>query len=268
VKRLILWVGIAFVLAILIILIFVGLRNCSHRTSRSASIAALIKSAEELETKADLQGARAIYQKLMVDSPNSPQVSAWQKKAEELNIKLLFSPIITKGSLRYEIKPNDTLLKIAKEFNTTVELIKKMNNLNTDKIFPGQKIKVYNQPFGIVVDKSENTLILKSNEEIIKIYTVATGANNSTPVGNYKIVTKLTNPTWFKTGAVVPPGSPENILGTRWLGLNLTGYGIHGTNDPQTLGRQITQGCVRMANQDVEELYAIVPEGAEVSIID
>ncbi len=79
---------------------------------------------------------------------------------------------------------------------------------------------------------------------------------------------KLPNPTWFKAGAVVPPESPENVLGTRWMGFDLAGYGIHGTVEPQNLGKQVTQGCVRMANQDVEELYTIIPVGTEVTVVD
>ncbi|MCX5714227.1 MAG: L,D-transpeptidase [Candidatus Omnitrophica bacterium] len=64
------------------------------------------------------------------------------------------------------------------------------------------------------------------------------------------------------------PGSADNLLGTRWLGIDLPGYGIHGTVDPSSLGKQVTQGCVRMANSDAEELYSIVPTGTEVTIVD
>jgi len=118
------------------------------------------------------------------------------------------------------------------------------------------------------VDKSQNTLILKTGEEIIKTYIVSTGVNNSTPLGNFKIINKLVSPTWYKAGVVVSAGSPGNILGSRWLGFDLAGYGIHGTTDPQSLGRQVTQGCVRMSNSDVEELYSIVPVETEVTIVD
>jgi lipoprotein-anchoring transpeptidase ErfK/SrfK len=114
-------------------------------------------------------------------------------------------------------------------------------------------------------------MILKTkDEEIVKTYTVATGANNLTPVGTFKIVEKIPNPPWFKSGAAkpIPPQDPENILGTRWLGLSVPSYGIHGTTDPKSLGKQVTQGCVRMANSDVEELYIIVPKGTEVTIVD
>ncbi len=204
----------------------------------------------------------------MTDFSGAQAASSWQKKVEELNIKLLFSPVLTKESVMYEIKPGDNLYKIAKQYGTTVELIKISNALKSDRIDVGKKIKVWSQPFNIYVSKSQNILLLKSGDEVLKTYTVATGLNNSTPVGTFKITTKLANPTWFKAGAVVPPGSPENILGTRWLGLDVPSYGIHGTTDPSTLGQQVTAGCVRMANPDVEELYTIVPQGTEVVIVD
>ena len=111
-------------------------------------------------------------------------------------------------------------------------------------------------------------MLLKSDEEVIKTYIVSTGKDNCTPVGVFKIVNKLANPTWFKAGAVVSSGSPENVLGTRWMGFDLAGYGIHGTTEPKDLGKQVTQGCVRLSNSDVEELYNIVPTGTEVSIVE
>jgi len=228
----------------------------------------LLNQAKDLETKGNFLGAKDIYQKLINDFPNSAEVMNWQKKVEDINIKLLFSNTITPGSISYAIKPGDTLLKIAKEFKTTVDLIQKSNNITDNKIMPGRKIKIWTAPFSLLVDKSQNTLILKTNEEIIKTYIVSTGINNSTPVGNFKVVNKLSNPTWFKAGAVVPAGSPENILGSRWLGFDLAGYGIHGTIDPKSLGKQVTQGCVRMSNSDVEELYTIIPVGTEINIVD
>lgn len=228
----------------------------------------IVAYAKTLEAKGDLLEAKNTYQQLMNEFPSSGQMVEWQQKIEDLNIKLLFSPVATPKSTIYEIKPGDTLTQIARQFKTTAELIRKSNGLSDNKIFPGRKIKLWTAPFSILVDKSQNILLLKSDEEVIKTYTVSTGKDNSSPVGTFKVINKLINPTWYKAGAAVPAGSPENILGTRWLGINLSGYGIHGTTDPKSLGKQATQGCVRMANSDVEELYAIVPEGTEVVIAD
>ena len=234
----------------------------------NASISSLVASAKELEAKGQLIDAQAVYQRLVSEHPNSQEVMNWQKKNEDINIKLLFSSTITAHSVLYEIKPGDTLIKISKEFKTTPELIMKSNNLSSTNIAPGRKVKIWTAPFSILVDKSQNLLFLKCNEEVVKTYVVSTGKNNCTPVGSFKITNKLVNPTWFKAGAVVPAGSPENILGSRWMGIDVAGYGIHGTTEPESLGKQATQGCVRMANQEVEELYIIVPVGTEVTIVD
>ena len=262
------------ILSVITVILITGIyfiakrKEPAFKSGGGSSATALLNQIKDLQAKSDLSGVKSVYQKLVNDYSNSSEVTNWQKKIDDINIKLLFSPVITPKSAIYEIRPGDTLSKIAREFKTTPDLIKKSNNLSDDRILPGKKIKVWTAPFSILVDKSQNILILKSEEEIIKTYIVATGKNNSTPVGNFKITSKLINPTWFKTGAVVPAGSPENILGTRWMGIDVPSYGIHGTTDPQALGSQVTQGCVRMANSDVEELFTIVPLGTEVIIVD
>lgn len=228
----------------------------------------LLNQARQFEAKGELFEAKSVYQKLVNEFTESPDVAAWQNKVEEANIKLLFSPAITPKAVAYKIKPGDTLNKIAREYKTTPELIMKSNNISDSLIIPGRKIKIWNAPFNILVDKSQNIMLLKSDEELIKTYIVSTGKDNCTPVGVFKIVNKLANPTWFRAGAVVPAGSPENVLGTRWMGFDLAGYGIHGTTEPKELGKQVTQGCIRLSNSDVEELYTIVPAGTEVTIVE
>jgi lipoprotein-anchoring transpeptidase ErfK/SrfK len=269
-KKILLAAGAVFIILVLILSFTARKRKNYFSGQRSGGTNAqvLLNEAKTLQEKGDLSALKNIYQKLVNDFPNSAEVMSWQRKIDDLNIKLLFSPALTPKSALYEIKPGDTLTKIARNFKTTPDLIKRSNGLSNDKIIPGRKVKVWKEPFSIVVDKSQNILLLKSDEEIIKTYIVSTGKNNSTPVGNFEITSKLINPTWFKTGAVIPAESPENILGTRWLGLDRPSYGIHGTTEPQSLGRQATQGCVRMANQDVEELYTILPIGTEVTIVD
>lgn len=240
----------------------------STQNAQGVSLSSLLGTVKAYEAQGNILEAQKIYQKMINDFSGAKEVADWQKKAEAINIKLLFSPSVTANSDLYEIKPGDTLTKIAQEFKTTTDLIKRSNNISEAKIFPGKKIKVWTAPFSIVVDKSQNLLFLKVGEEVFKTYTIATGANNSTPVGTFKIINKITRPTWYKEGKVVPADSPENILGTRWLGLDVTGYGIHGTVDPKSLGLQVTQGCVRMSNDEVEELYTIVPVGTEVTVVD
>ena len=171
-------------------------------------------------------------------------------------------------SVVYEVKPGDHLTSISKKFHVTGDLLKIVNKLPNDRLMPGMKLKVPTYKFSVVIDKSQNTLILKGDENVLKTYLVSTGTNNSSPVGVFKIKDKLINPTWYKAGTAVPYGSPQNVLGTRWMGITKKGYGIHGTTEPEKIGQQVTAGCVRMKNQDVEELYSFLPVGTEVTIVD
>lgn len=256
-------VSIAVIIILFVLLTLVFKSKASGKISSPA-----LKEAQAALGKGDYLKARELYKKALETTDDVNKLKDIQGIIEGLNTKIIFSPIMDKCSKGYTVKPGDTLAKIAKEFNTTIELIKIANSLTSDNIRPGAQLKINTCKYCIVVDKSQNLLFLKSTDEIIKTYIVSTGKNNSTPVGNFKIVIKQPNPTWFKTGAVIPPDSPQNILGTRWLGLDAKGYGIHGTTEPQDLGKQVTMGCVRMCNKDVEELYNIVPVGTEVTIID
>ena len=171
-------------------------------------------------------------------------------------------------STLYEVRSGDNLTVISKKHGVTVGMIRTANALTSDRLDVGQKLKIPSYKLSVWVDKSDNTLILKGDQDIIKTYTVSTGSNNSTPIGTFKITDKLENPTWYKAGAVIPPGSTDNQLGTRWLGIDLKGYGIHGTVEPEKLGQQVTAGCVRMKNEDVDELYGFVPPDTPVTITD
>jgi len=172
------------------------------------------------------------------------------------------------GVSEHVVKSGDSLYVIAKKYKTTPDMILQVNRLKGTTIYPGEKLRIVSGPFSIRVSRSKNRLELYLNDQALKTYRVSTGTANSTPTGDFTITTKLENPTWFKTGAVVPPGKKENILGTRWLGFNKTGYGIHGTTQPELIGTQATAGCIRMKNDEVEELYALVPSGTVVTVTD
>ncbi|MFC1593912.1 L,D-transpeptidase family protein [Candidatus Omnitrophota bacterium] len=267
-------IGAALIVFIIIVISFISTFSreateepVDQKAARSAS--ELFTLATQREQEGSMVEARDAYKTIVSEFPNFDRFDQAKKHFEDLSMKVIFSNVVV-GELTqaYEVKIGDTLSKIAQQFNTTVELIKKSNNLSTDVIQVGQRLRVWLGKFAVVVDKSQNTLILKVNEEIIKVYPVSTGADNSTPIGTFIIKNKIPHPVWYKAGAIVPPESPENILGTRWLGFDLAGYGIHGTTQPESIGTQATEGCVRMYNKDVEEVYSILPVNTEVVIID
>lgn len=171
-------------------------------------------------------------------------------------------------SLSHIVVRGDTLYELAKEYGTTVELLRRLNGISGDRIYPGMKLKVTRVRFSLRVKRAQNRLILLADGRPLKRYPIATGEKDSTPLGTFKIVNKLEDPTWFKAGEVLPPDNPRNILGSRWLGFDAPGYGIHGTTLPETVGAQTSQGCVRMFDADVEEIYALVSIGTQVVVMD
>jgi lipoprotein-anchoring transpeptidase ErfK/SrfK len=214
--------------------------------------------------------AKELYLKIINEYPQFCDYANIQEKIAAVNMDILFSNIITPDSESYTVAPGDSLAKIASGYSTTVELIKRANNLRSDLIMPGMRLKVQNRPFHIIVDNTQCILTVLLGDEVIKTYDVATGKNNSTPIGEFTVKDKLTDPVWYNKGIAIPPESPENVLGTRWLGLTTpeSGYGIHGTTEPESIGYQSTEGCVRMRNDDVEELYSIISVGTSVTIIN
>jgi LysM repeat protein len=231
---------------------------------------AVLALADIYKQDKNLIKAKELYSKIINEYPQFCDYADIQGKIAAVNMDILFSNIVTPESELYTVAPGDSLVKIAGRYSTTVELIKRANNLRSDLIMPGMRLKVQNRPFHIIVDNTQCILTVLLGDEVIKTYDVATGKNNSTPIGEFTVKDKLTDPVWYNKGIAIPPDSPENVLGTRWLGLTTPepGYGIHGTTEPESIGYQSTEGCVRMRNDDVEELYSIIPVGASVTIIN
>lgn len=118
----------------------------------------------------------------------------------------------------------------------------------------------------IVVSIAERKLVVIEDGRVLKTFDTAVGAAKSpSPTGEFAIVIRLADPTWYGPGKVVAPGK-GNPLGTRWIGLSRKGYGIHGTNSPRSIGRAASHGCIRLRNQDVEELYNMVSVGDVVEL--
>ncbi len=236
--------------------------------SRAKTKAPSLEAIDTLITQGDLLQARTLLKEFLEGSSQSARVGEAQQKLWDLNVAILLSPKLDEYSGTYTVVPGDSLSRIAKRHTTTVELLMQANNLKTDVIAAGIKLKVPTVTFNLLIDKSQNILMLKAGDEIFKVYRVATGKNNCTPTGKFVIVEKIVDPVWYKDGQEILPQDPRNILGTRWMEISLEGYGIHGTRDPQSIGTQSTAGCVRMHNRDVEELYKIIPKNTEVTIID
>jgi lipoprotein-anchoring transpeptidase ErfK/SrfK len=119
----------------------------------------------------------------------------------------------------------------------------------------------------IVVSLEDRKLALVEDGQVKKVYTVAVGKPSTpSPVGTFTIHRRVKNPVYQHEGKVIQPG-PGHPVGTPWMGLSIKGYGIHGTNEPKSIGKAASHGCIRMARKDLEEMYEMVHVGDTVELI-
>ena len=112
----------------------------------------------------------------------------------------------------------------------------------------------------------DRKLAVLEGDQVMATFSVAVGASISpSPTGEFQIVSRVSNPTYYHAGKVIPTGK-DNPLGTRWLGLSQKGYGIHGTNAPRSVGHAASHGCIRVRNRDMERLFTLLRVGDTVVI--
>jgi lipoprotein-anchoring transpeptidase ErfK/SrfK len=125
-------------------------------------------------------------------------------------------------------------------------------------------------PF-VIVNKTTNEMAFVNENRIQTVLTVATGKTEElTPEGIFTITVKAPNPYYRKKD--IPGGSPENPLGTRWIGFDAEEtdgriYGLHGTNQPESIGKNVSNGCIRLQNEAIESLYDLIPLGTKIVVV-
>ena len=118
----------------------------------------------------------------------------------------------------------------------------------------------------VLVSIADRKLAVLEDGDVIASFPIAVGAPTSpSPTGEFQIVSRVANPTYYHPGTVIPSGK-DNPVGTRWLGLSQKGYGIHGTNAPKSVGHATSHGCIRLRNRDVEKLFTMLHVGDVVQI--
>jgi lipoprotein-anchoring transpeptidase ErfK/SrfK len=118
----------------------------------------------------------------------------------------------------------------------------------------------------VLVSIADRQLAVTEAGKVVAKFPIAVGAAVSpSPTGEFTIVNRVSNPAYYHHGSVIPSGE-NNPVGTRWLGLNKKGYGIHGTNEPRSIGHGASHGCIRLRNRDMERLFTMLQVGDVVQI--
>jgi lipoprotein-anchoring transpeptidase ErfK/SrfK len=133
----------------------------------------------------------------------------------------------------------------------------------------------YTQPqmTRLEIDVSSRQLTLYRGDRAVRVYPVAVGREGwQTPVGDFEVREMIHNPAWMNpfTQQVTPGGDPENPLGRYWIGFWTDGtnwVGMHGTPNPESVGRAASHGCIRLYNEDIQELFSQVQVGTPVIVV-
>ena len=231
---------------------------------------------------------RDAYNRALFDArANEADRSALRDKLAAVAEAVTFSPRIEPGDAMVEaylFQSGDRLVKLPYTKNLAVDwrLLARVNRISDPgKMGLNQKLKLIKGPFHAVVTKSafrmdifSSTKDTAGNRIYIKSFAVGLGEHGSTPTGAFvvKPKSKLVNPKWVnpRTGEKFDADDPQNPIGERWIGLDgtdkttelLSGYGIHGTVEPASIGSEKSMGCVRLVDRDVELVYELLFEGA------
>ena len=189
----------------------------------------------------------------------------------------------------YEVEGEESLIEIARDFDIGYNQMEAANPA-LDPFVPGEDALVtiptswilpeLHSYDGIVINISEMRLYyfyMRDHSPFVTTYPIGIGSEgNDTPVGVFKIIQKIVNPSWYPPPSirkerpelpkVIPPG-PDNPLGSHALRLSLGTVLIHGTNRPFAVGRKVTHGCIRLYPEDISEFFKVIPNGMKVTIV-
>jgi len=230
--------------------------------------------------------ARDILNDALAIPMNTQQRALVKKKLSELSDEWLFSrKFFPQDKLceSYQVRPGDQLRTIGKAHKVPWEILQDINKIiRPVNLQAGDRIKVINGPFHARVYRSTFTMDLYLQNTFVRSFPVGLGQPGmETPTGVWLVEPgrKLIKPPWPDpvTGKILYPGDPDYALGSRWIGLKgiegnakgRTGFGIHGTKEPETIGTASSRGCIRLDNGEAILLYNLLEPGfSRVEVVD
>lgn len=246
-----------------------------------ASMGLMAAEGERLLREQAWRESAEVFSELLLAEIDAPweadreALEAWSKSLASAQANHRWNREGKWPSTEVEVRGGDTLVGIRKRvlaerprMNLCTGLIHRSNQLG-QYLREGEVLRIPTDPAEVIVDLSARWLFYLQGGEVVGAWPVAIGrVGEETRPGSYLTGEKIPEPPWFPEGRnVVPYGDSENPLGTRWIGLeNSGGLGIHGTWEPGTIGSMASDGCVRMRNDAVEELFEILPKGSPVLI--
>ncbi|TWT64177.1 L,D-transpeptidase family protein [Rubinisphaera italica] len=181
-----------------------------------------------------------------------------------LSHKIYFSPEIHYLPA-HRVEPNQHLETIARQYDMTWEYLAGLNRITPEKLRAGAEIKVIQGPFDAIAELSNFQLIVHAHGYVVATFPIGTGKDSSTPLGQFQVVNKQPNPTYYGPEEVIKADDPNNPLGEYWIDLG-DSIGIHGTNEPDSIGQACSHGCIRMRDSDISQVYNLLTTKSRVAI--
>ncbi len=200
------------------------------------------------------------------------------RNVNALNEYLVFSRAPYSRAVFHTVRPGEVVSVIARQYDLhNWTAIEKTNRINPHRIKVGMKLKIVTGRCFILVDKKDLTLTWYLDGVMIRQYACAVGPEGKTPTGRFIVTDMAVNPDWTNPddGRIYRYGDSKNIIGTRWIAIKgldgqpASGLGVHGTTRPESIPGRGSNGCVRLLNKHVEELYGFVSirRGRETEIM-
>ena len=255
--------------------------NTSQRDSEDrAKAQALFAAGMQASTKGDLIKARNHLNDAFRLGLSRDEMIEARAALTRIGNETIFGPTIVEGDpfvSRYTIQSGDSLGKVATKYAITDDFLAAINGIaDKNRIRAGQNIKVVHGPFNAKIDPTTFIMDIYLQDTLVRNYKVGLGEHGSTPPGRWQVGDKIVNPTYHppRGGKIILADDPENPLGERWIQLKgiagkavgQTSYGIHGTIEPDSIGRNKSMGCVRMHNEDVAEVFTYL--ATDKSVVD
>jgi len=237
-----------------------------------AAIAALEKATALMKEEKYVE-ARTVLNKPYLGS-RGDQAGKLREVLDQINKEVVFNPRSVDGAIVHVVQPKEQLTSIARKYHVNWRMLQLINGMTGDRLRAGQKLKVIAGPASAIAFKNEFRLALLVGGVYVKEYPIAIGkVGSETPDGAFVVDVMQEKPRWYKpSGGVVEYGQEGNMLGERWIGFanqsGAAGLGIHGTNDETSIGTKCSNGCIRMRNADVIELYNFMHPGSRVEVRD
>lgn len=231
--------------------------------------------------RGELLAARSALSAALREQLSPADAAFARTELERIADALLFSRAVDPNDPligAHVVGGGDSLVTIAQQYKITDQLLASINRISDpNRLLAGQRLKVIRGPFSAVIHKTGYRMDVYLGDVYVRGFKVGLGTNDGTPRGTWVVRNKLTNPEWTDptSGHHYAADDPDNPIGERWIGLHCiegdcigrTGFGLHGTIDPASIGQNMSMGCIRLKPEEIAFVYDLFVDGASRIVV-